>query len=116
MDVWGWLHEHGAREAHLVERYLQSGTVHPDALHSFVHGRARMGVPDAPPPAQDDLEGLPDFDLYVQNLEEDLHYPSHYIPSTGDFVSGQHDPPVAQVVKSSAEPGTRLPSAYEAIH
>ena len=112
----GYMHQHDAREAHLVERYLKSGTVHPGALHSFVHGRERLGAPEKPPPAQDDLDDLPDFDLYVQNLDEDHHYPGHFVPSTGEFVSGQHEPPVAQEVKSAAEPGTRLPSAYEAVH
>ena len=49
----GYMHQHGAREAHLVERYLRSGTVHPDALHSVVHGRERIGAPARPPPAHD---------------------------------------------------------------
>ena len=66
----GYMHEHGAREARLLERFLRSGTVHPDALHSFVHGRERVGAPDVAPPAQDDLNDLPDFDLYVQNFSE----------------------------------------------
>ena len=35
----GLMHEHEPREAHLIERYLKSGTVHPDVLHSFVHDR-----------------------------------------------------------------------------
>ena len=112
----GYMHEHGAREARLLERFLRSGTVHPDALHSFVHGRERVGAPDVAPPAQDDLNDLPDFDLYVQNLHEDLTYPGHYNPSTGEFLDSQHEPPVAQELKSAAEPGTRLPSAYEAVH
>jgi len=112
----GYMHEHGAREARLLERFLRSGTVHPDALHSFVHGRERVGAPDVAPPAQDDLDDLPDFDLYIQNLHEDLTYPGHYNPSTGEFLDSQHEPPVAQELKSAAEPGTRPPSAYEAVH
>ena len=39
LDIHGGLmHEHQPREAHLLERYLKSGTVHPDVMHSFVHG------------------------------------------------------------------------------
>ena len=112
----GYMHQHDAREAHLLERYLKSGTVHPDALHSFVHGRERMPAPEVQAPPHDDLEDLPDFDLYVQNLHEDLHYPGHYNPGTGDFLDAHVDPPVAQELTSAAEPGTRLPSAYEAVH
>ena len=112
----GYMHRHAPREARLIERYLRSGTVHQDALQSFVHGRERVGAPERPPPAQDDLDDLPDFDLYVQNLHEDLHYPGHYNPSTGDFLDSHVEPPVAQELKSSAEPGTTLPSAYEAVH
>ena len=112
----GYMHEHGAREAHLIERYLKSGTVHPDALHSFVQGRERLPQPEPSGPPHDDLDDLPDFDLYVQNLHEDLTYPGHYNPSTGEFLDSQHEPPVAQELRSAAEPGTRLPSAYEAVH
>ena len=78
----GEMHEHAPREAALVERYLRSGTVHPDALHSF-HGRTRAPEPEVPEEPEDDLEDLPDFDLYIQNLHEDKIYPAHYVPGSG---------------------------------
>ena len=112
----GYMHEHAPREAHLIERYLKSGTVHPDALHSFVHGRERLPEPDVVGPPHDEMDDLPDFDLFVQNLDEDHHYPGHFVPSTGEFLDAHVVPPVAKEVKSSAPADTRLPSHYEAVH
>ena len=112
----GYMHEHGPREAHLIERYLKSGTVHPDALHSFTNGRERMPEPAVPDPPEDDLADLPDFDLYVQNLYEDVEYPGHFVPARGEFLPGQHAPPEAKVVSREAEAGATLPSSYEAVH
>ena len=111
----GEMHEHAPREAALVERYLRSGTVHPDALHSF-HGRRRAVEADPAPVPEDNLDDLPDFDVYVQNLHEDQIYPGHYMPGSGNFLPGHHDAPVAQEVKQSAPAGTMLPSPYEAVH
>ena len=111
----GEMHEHAPREAALVERYLRSGTVHPDALHSF-HGRRRAPKPVPREAVSDDVDDLPDFDVYVQNLHEDQIYPGHYMPGSGNFLPGHHDAPVAQEVKQSAPAGTMLPSPYEAVH
>ena len=35
----GLMHEHAPREARRIERYLKSGMLHPDVLHSFRSGR-----------------------------------------------------------------------------
>ena len=111
----GEMHEHAPREAALVERYLRSGTVHPDALHSF-HGRARAPVPVPPVAPSDNLDDLPDFDVYIQNLHDDLVYPAHYVPGSGTYLPAHHGVPEAQEVKQSAPAATRMPSAYEAVH
>ena len=39
----GEMHEHAPREAALVERYLRSGTVHPDVLHSYRNDKITPG-------------------------------------------------------------------------
>ena len=111
----GEMHEHAPREAALVERYLRSGTVHPDALHSF-HGRTRAPEPEVPEEPEDDLEDLPDFDVYIQNLHEDKIYPAHYVPGSGTYLPAHHGVPETQEVKQSAPAGTLLPSAYEVVH
>ena len=44
LDIHGGLmHEHGPREARLLERTLRAGVIHPDALHSFQHGITKKG-------------------------------------------------------------------------
>ena len=114
----GLMHEHDAREAHLLERYMKSGTVHPDVLQSFVHGdvHAEPERPQQPPVG--DMHDLPDFEVFVQH-QGDQHYPGHWHPGTGEFGAGHHDPhemhAPREVVHQIPE-GTTLPSSYEAVH
>ena len=93
----GLMHEHKPREAHLIERFLRSGTVHPDVLHSFVHGDTLVDPQKPEQPALDDMSDLPEFDVFVQG-HADQHYPGHW-----------------QVQQQIPE-GATLPSAYEAVH
>ena len=114
----GLMHEHAPREAHLIERYLKSGTVHPDVLHSFVHGDVHADPQPDPRPEVGDMEDLPDFDVVVPH-SEDLHYPGHFHVGTGEFLDGHmhpHDMHANRVVESQLPAGAALPSAYEAVH
>ena len=111
----GLMHEHAPREARLVERFLRSGMVHPDALHSFQHDRVTL-KPDPQVPAPVELpDYLPDFDLYVHNAGEDMHYPSHYEVGAQKYHSTVNMPPAAKELMP-APAGTKLPSTYEAVH
>ena len=115
----GHMHEHQPREAHLVERYLKNGTVHPDALHSFVHGRTRAPPRVAARPPVPDIDDLPDFDVFVQDLHRDQTYPAHYHPARQEFAPGHsdaHETMAPRTVKSSVPEGAVLPSSYEAVH
>ena len=114
----GLMHEHKPREAHLIERFLRSGTVHPDVLHSFVHGDVHADPEKLAQPELDDMDDLPDFDVFVQHTD-DLHYPGHWHPGKGEFQSGHTDPHVSQaprVVEKQIPEGASLPSAYDAVH
>lgn len=114
----GLMHEHDPREAHLVERYLKSGTVHPDVLHSFVHGDVLADPQKPKQPAASDMSDLPEFEVFVQG-HEDQHYPGHWHPGTGQFAVGHHDPHEMQAprqVQHQIPAGAVLPSAYQAVH
>ena len=79
----GTMAQHTPREAHLVERYLKSGTVHPDVLHSFVHGDVHTDPEEA--------------DLRPARLRQ--HYPGHWHPGTGTFVDGHQDREVVNQIR-----------------
>ena len=114
----GLMHEHEPREAHLIERYLKSGTVHPDVLHSFVHDRRLADREPREMPAEEDLDDLPDFDVFVQH-EGDQHYPAHWHPGTGEFGVGHHDAHemlASREIVANHPPDAVLPSSYEAVH
>ena len=55
---------------------------------------------------------MPDFDLYVQNLYEDVENPGHFVPARGEFLPGQHAPPEAKVVNQKGEVGTSVLSNW----
>ena len=114
----GTMAQHAPREAHLVERYLKSGTVHPDVLHSFVHGDVHADPEEADLPLVGDMHDLPDFDVFVQH-QGDQHYPGHWHPGTGTFVDGHQDAHEMQApreVVNQIPEGTALPSSYQAVH
>ena len=114
----GLMHEHAPREAHLIERYLKSGTVHPDVLHSFVHGDVHMEPQKPAQPELDDMDDLPDFDVFVQH-SEDLHYPGFWHPGKGEFLDGHvhpHETEAPRLVQTQVPAGAALPSSYEAVH
>ena len=114
----GLMHEHAAREAHLLERYMKSGPVHPDVLQSFVHGDVHTEPQKRWQPPLGDMTDLPDFEVFVQH-HGDQHYPGHWHPGTQEFGVGHHDPhemaAPREVVHQIPE-GTTLPSSYEAVH
>ena len=114
----GLMHEHGPREARLIERTLRAGLVHPDALHSFQHNITR-GDP-FPAPAQHDLgddPDLPDFDLYVHDAGETIVPASHYEPGTGKYHPAYHEPDSHEALQKLPEPhrDARMPSTYEPV-
>ena len=120
LDIHGGLmHEHGSREAALIERTLRSGIVHPDVLHSFQHGITKPD-PDPVPAKGYDLghdPDLPDFDVYIHDHGETIDYPSHYEPGADRYHSSiVHPPPPSREVQVKAPEGTRLPTTYEAVH
>ena len=107
------MHEHEPRTARMIERTLRNGIVHPDVLHSFQSGRT-LQAPSYPahrlaklPP---DPHANMDFNLYIQHSDEDLHYPSHFVPGHG-FVSRNHVEPshteLEQAADSSVVPTQR---------
>jgi hypothetical protein len=81
------MHEHDSRTARIIERTLRNGVIHPDVLHSFQSGRTKLppqGYPFGPHRGKLDHDpALPDFDLFVQHSDQDLHYPSHFVPGEG---------------------------------
>ena len=115
----GEMHEHAPREAALVERYLRSGTVHPDALHSFQHNITKADPKPAPVTYDlgDDPE-LPDFDLYVHDAGQTIGPAGHYEPGKDVFHASEHEPdshvPLLPAPKQPEQ--ARLPSTYEAVH
>ena len=117
----GLMHEHDAREAHLIERTLKNGMYHPSILHSFQLG-SKMSRHTEPreiqPQTYDDVPdpSLPDLEVYSHDHSETIDYPSHFEPGTGVYHSSIHEHPTHQEVPISAPPGTVLPSTYEAVH
>ena len=98
----GLMHEHAPREAHLIERYLRSGTTHPDVLHSFVHGDTYVEPQKMAQPELDERDDLPDFDVVVQHTHSNLQYPGHFHPGLGEFQPGHtapHEMHAPQVVE-----------------
>ena len=117
LDIHGGLmHEHGPREARLLERTLRAGVIHPDALHSFQHGITKKG-PAAPVTYDlgDDPE-LPDIEVFVHDHSEMIDYPSHYEPNTGVYHSSVHEPPPFARALPEQPAEARMPSTYEAVH
>jgi len=100
----GLMHQHEPREARRIERYLRSGIVHPDVLHSFRQG-AR---PKAAAAAQYRGEPLrpddPDVEHIVADNSEDVHYPTHMNTRSGAFISRHADIAVPQIVSRRADP------------
>ena len=119
----GMMHEHAPREAALLERTLRNGMHDPRILHSFQLGLTshprgagpRDEVPKKYQHAQDD-PNLPDIEVFVHNHGTTVDYPSHYEPGTDTYHSSVHSPPEHAEVPVHAPQGTRLPSAYEAVH
>ena len=109
------MHEHDPRTARIIERTLRNGIVHPDVLHSFQSGRIKQ------PPAYPDhrIHELPhdpdltDFNLYIQHSDQDLHYPSHFVPGHG-FVPRTHVEPSHKELEQVADSNT-VPSALESV-
>ncbi len=119
LDIHGGLmHEHKPREARLVERWLRSGAVHPDVLHSFQHDVTTVDPDVTPAPVDPGYDpDLPDIELYVHDAGETIDYPSHFEPGTGIYHSSVHPPePFAREVQTHNPPDARLPSTYEAVH
>ena len=114
----GLMHEHKPREAHLIERYLRSGTVHPDVLQSFVHGDVHADPVAPQQPPVDDMDDLPDFDVFVQHTD-DMQYPGHYHVGKGEFTDFHlhpHETQAPQLVEKQTPANASLPSSYEAVH
>ena len=120
LDIHGGLmHEHGPREARLLERTLRGGVVHPDVLHSFQHNITK-GDPKPEPVRYDigDDPDLPDFDLYVHDAGETIVPASHYEPGADKYHPSEHEPdshvPMQALPRQPEQ--ARLPSSYEAVH
>jgi len=115
----GLMHEHGPREARLLERTLRAGVVHPDVLHSFQHNITKADPNPAPVTYDlgDDPE-LPDFDLYVHDAAQTILPASHYEPGRDIYHASEHEPdshvPMQQMPAQPEQ--ARLPSTYEAVH
>ena len=121
LDVHGGLmHEHGPREARLIERTLRAGVVHPDVLHSFRDDRITSDPrPDKPylkPIVVDDPE-LPDFDLYIHDHGQTIVPPSHYEPGADIFHPNEFEPDShVEMSATHFDEQARLKSTYEAVH
>jgi hypothetical protein len=114
----GLMHEHGPREARLIERTLRAGHVHPDVLHSFQHGITKT-EPEAPVHYDlGDDPNLPDFDVYVHDAAETIVPASHYEPGTGEYHPAHLGPESHEPPRELPAPptGARMPSTYEAVH
>ena len=114
----GLAHEHGPREARLIERYLRSGTVHPDVLHSFQHDIVTKGPDPAPARASVALHpDDPDIEVYLQDHSDTIDYPSHYEVGADKYHSSVvPPPPFATELSSDVPQGARLPNDYVAVH
>lgn len=111
----GLMHEHKPREAALIERTLKSGMHDPSILHSFQLGAKPVSKrPERQVP--DEHGSMPDYEVFVHDHATTIDYPSHYEPGTGTYHSSVVQPPVHAEVPMSAPQGTRLQSAYEAVH
>jgi len=115
----GLMHEHGPREARLLERTLRAGVVHPDVLHSFQHNITKADPVRAPVTYDmGDDPDLPDFDLYVHDASQTIVPASHYEPGKDVYHAAEHQPDshadmIAAPLQSEQ---ARLPSTYEAVH
>ena len=112
----GLMHEHKPREAALIERTLKSGMHDPSILHSFQLGA--KPVPKQPKnyDPTDEHGSMPDYEVFVHDHSTTIDYPSHFEPGTGTYHSSVVQPPEHAEVPMSAPQGTRLQSAYEAVH
>jgi len=99
----GLMHQHAPREARRIERYLRSGMLHPDVLHSFQSGR----VTKKPRPVRLRTEPLrqddPDVEHVVLDRLAQVHHPVHLNTRTGDYISRHEDAPEPQVVRSKPD-------------
>ena len=82
-------HDHAPRTARMIERTLQNGSFHPDALHSYQSGFTREPKtkfrPRRPKPTP--------YDLPVQHVVqhgENIHYPHGHLQGYG-FVPRHHE-------------------------
>jgi len=121
LDIHGGLmHEHGPREAALLERTLKNGLYGPEVLHSFTMGskeertKGREPEPSTYEEAHDPDQ--PDVELYIHDSGATVDYPSHYEPGTGVFHSSVHETPTHEIVKTPSQSGARLESSYKAVY
>ena len=113
----GLMHEHQPREAHLLERYLKSGTVHPDVMHSLCTATSTP-TRSRPRSRRSDMSDLPEFEVYVQH-SHDLIYPGHYHVGRGEYQEGHTDPHEThanRLVEKQVPESAALPAAYQAVH
>ena len=104
------MHEHDSRTARVIERTLRNGVVHPDVLHSFQSGRVKRpgrGYPRTRLPHDPDL---PDVDLYVMHPENDLQYPSHFVPGEGFQPKTHVQPGHVQLAPAGGSPTEQVPT------
>lgn len=84
-------HEHSPRTARMIERTLQNGTFHPDALHSYQSGFTREPRtkyrPRRPAPSPHDLP----VQHIIQHGARNLHYPDGHLQGYG-FIPQHHEP------------------------
>ena len=110
------MHEQNPREAQLTERWLRSGTVHADALHSFQSGRERAPIPE-PRQVPPDTNGLTDFEVYVRQSHTDQTYPGHFHTGKGTFLPAGHSAiPQSQNLRGPPAGAVMEKSDYEAVH
>ncbi len=130
----GLMHEHGPREAALLERSLKNGMLGPEVLHSFTMGskeeRTKGREPEPPrrswgahphplhplPYKEAHDPDLPDVELYIHDSGATVDYPSHYEPGAGVFHSSVYETPTYQLVQTPSQSGARLESSYKAVH
>ena len=111
----GLMHEHGPREAALIERTLKTGMYDPEVLHSFQLGSKESRAPpptpvrEIPPPEQH-------FEVFLHDHGATEHHPSYFEPGTGDYHSSMTEEPDAQELPLTVPKAARLPSDYEAVH
>ena len=117
----GLMHEHGAREAELIERTLKNGHYDPSFLHSFQLGSklARHDqIREEQPKTYDDGydPDLPDIEVQLHHHGTTLDYPSHFEVGAGRLHMQHSSTPTHVEVQVQAPQGTRLPSDYKAVH